>query len=118
MMGTVAVTDDGTLPPAGDPAAGKTVFESAGCGSCHTLADAGATGTTGPNLDQHVAIMGTGGIASVIRRGRLGMPAFGDRLSETEILNVASYLRLFAGDHHACETSSGSSAVGHAQHCF
>jgi cytochrome c oxidase subunit II len=33
-------------------AAGKAVFTgSAGCGSCHTLAAAGTTGTVGPNLD-------------------------------------------------------------------
>ena len=36
----------------GDPAAGKDVFASAGCGSCHTFADAGTSGTVGPNLDQ------------------------------------------------------------------
>ena len=38
--------------PAGDATAGKQVFETAGCTSCHTLADAGATGTVGPNLDE------------------------------------------------------------------
>jgi cytochrome c oxidase subunit 2 len=33
-------------------AAGKAIFSgSAGCGGCHTLAAAGATGTVGPNLD-------------------------------------------------------------------
>jgi cytochrome c oxidase subunit 2 len=31
---------------------GKALFASAGCVACHTLADAGATGTTGPNLDK------------------------------------------------------------------
>ncbi|HEY7198337.1 MAG TPA: c-type cytochrome [Gaiellaceae bacterium] len=35
----------------GDATAGKQVFESAGCTSCHTLQEAGATGTVGPNLD-------------------------------------------------------------------
>jgi len=35
----------------GDAAAGKAVFMSAGCVGCHTLADAGASGTVGPNLD-------------------------------------------------------------------
>src|ERR1700755_2664425 len=35
----------------GDSANGKSVFASAGCGSCHTLAAAKATGTVGPNLD-------------------------------------------------------------------
>ncbi len=34
----------------GDAAAGKEVF-SANCAGCHTLADAGAAGAVGPNLD-------------------------------------------------------------------
>ena len=38
--------------PEGDAAAGKAVFASAGCGSCHTLAAAGASGQVGPNLDE------------------------------------------------------------------
>jgi mono/diheme cytochrome c family protein len=34
------------------PAVGKTIFTGVGgCGSCHTLAAAGTTGTVGPNLD-------------------------------------------------------------------
>jgi mono/diheme cytochrome c family protein len=38
------------------PASGKTVFTGVGgCGSCHTLADAGTTGTVGPNLTQRLA---------------------------------------------------------------
>src|SRR3954453_3729010 len=47
-----------TLEPAtpalklkGDPGAGRKVFLTAGCTGCHTLADAHATGTVGPNLD-------------------------------------------------------------------
>jgi cytochrome c oxidase subunit II len=37
----------------GPPAqAGKAVFESNGCGSCHTLQAAGATGKVGPDLDK------------------------------------------------------------------
>jgi len=44
----------GTLPKAqkANPAAGKPVFASNGCGSCHTLKDAGASGKIGPNLDE------------------------------------------------------------------
>jgi mono/diheme cytochrome c family protein len=38
-------------PPTGDAAAGKAVFASAGCSACHTLSEASATGTVGPNLD-------------------------------------------------------------------
>jgi len=36
----------------GDAAAGKTVFASNGCASCHTFQPAGATGTVGPDLDK------------------------------------------------------------------
>ena len=39
----------------GNAAAGKTLFASNGCGSCHTLAVAGATGTIGPDLGKVVA---------------------------------------------------------------
>jgi cytochrome c551/c552 len=35
----------------GNAAAGKAVFASNGCASCHTFQPAGATGTIGPNLD-------------------------------------------------------------------
>jgi cytochrome c oxidase subunit 2 len=35
--------------------AGKQVFASNGCSSCHTLSDAGASGTVGPNLDKALA---------------------------------------------------------------
>jgi mono/diheme cytochrome c family protein len=50
--------DTGALATAGGvigttPAAGKQVFTGVGgCGSCHTLAAAGTTGTVGPNLDK------------------------------------------------------------------
>jgi mono/diheme cytochrome c family protein len=52
--------DTGALAQAGavtgtTPAAGKKVFTGiGGCGSCHTLADAGTTGVQGPNLDTHL----------------------------------------------------------------
>lgn len=52
--------ETGEAPPAeaaGDPAAGKEVFDSAepACGSCHTLEAAGASQTLGPNLDEGLA---------------------------------------------------------------
>jgi mono/diheme cytochrome c family protein len=39
----------------GDQANGKKLFVSAGCGGCHTLADANSSGTVGPNLDDAFA---------------------------------------------------------------
>jgi cytochrome c551/c552 len=40
---------------AGNADAGKAVFASNGCGSCHTLQAASATGTIGPDLDKIAA---------------------------------------------------------------
>jgi mono/diheme cytochrome c family protein len=80
----------------GDPVAGKAVFTgAAGCGGCHTLADAGATGTVGPNLDatkppyEKVIVQVTNG-------GGL-MPPFKDTLSEQQIQDVAAYVSSVAG---------------------
>jgi cytochrome c oxidase subunit 2 len=44
-------------PPAagGGAADGKALFTNNGCGACHTLSDAGANGTAGPNLDEALA---------------------------------------------------------------
>jgi cytochrome c oxidase subunit 2 len=36
-------------------AQGKQLFTANGCGGCHTLADAGANGTVGPNLNKNEA---------------------------------------------------------------
>jgi cytochrome c oxidase subunit II len=51
-----ASTVEGTIAtatlPEGDAAAGKEVFNSSGCGSCHTFKEAGASGQVGPNLDE------------------------------------------------------------------
>ncbi|MFN8222120.1 MAG: cytochrome c [Gaiellales bacterium] len=78
-----------------DVEAGKDVFASAGCASCHTLADAGATGAVGPNLDElkPTAEM----VSAIVPGGRGAMPGFGDKLSETDIANVAAYVSTVAG---------------------
>ena len=48
------VTDNGeaTTSPAASAEEGGTLFATNGCGGCHALADAGAGGQTGPNLDE------------------------------------------------------------------
>ena len=40
-----------TSSSGGNVAAGKTLFDSSGCSSCHTFKPAGSSGTIGPNLD-------------------------------------------------------------------
>lgn len=76
--------------PEGDATNGATVWENAGCGSCHTLAAAGATGAVGPNLDDLKPSQET--VVQQVTNGGGGMPAFGDQLSEQEILDVAAYV--------------------------
>ena len=72
-------------------AQGKTVFTSAGCGSCHTLGDAGATGVVGPNLDD--VQPGQEVVASFVTNGSPPrMPSFAGRLSDDEIEAVAAYV--------------------------
>ena len=74
----------------GDAAAGKEVFESAGCASCHTLADAGATGTVGPNLDE--AKPPAELVVDRVTNGMGAMPPFSGQLSAEQIDDVAAYV--------------------------
>ena len=41
---------------AGNPAQGKSVFASSGCGACHTFKPAGTSATIGPDLDTKPAL--------------------------------------------------------------
>jgi cytochrome c553 len=79
----------------GNPAAGKTVFASAGCGSCHTLKDAGSTGTVGPNLDQLKPPFPT--VKHQVENGGGPMPAFKNTLSAKQIDDVSAYVSSVAG---------------------
>jgi cytochrome c6 len=90
----------GQPPPgeaAGDPAAGEEVFTGeAACASCHTLADAGATGTIGPNLDASMPPAEL--VVDRVTNGMGAMPAFADSLSEEQIQDVAAYVSSVAGN--------------------
>ena len=75
----------------GDPAAGKVIFTGAsGCSGCHTLKDAGAHGTVGPNLDQLKPPEAR--IVTQVENGGGPMPAFKDQLSAKQIQDVAAYV--------------------------
>jgi mono/diheme cytochrome c family protein len=87
-----------TEPPVeeGDPAAGKEIFlGAAGCGACHTLADAGTSGTVGPNLDEVKPSYAA--VVDIVTNGRGQMPSFSDQLSEEDIRNVAAYVAQATG---------------------
>src|SRR5262245_7063467 len=87
-----------TTPPtaaAGDPAAGRQVFDDMDCAGCHTLADAGATGTIGPNLDE--AMPPAELVVERVTNGMGVMPSFSDRLTPEQINDVAAYVSGAAG---------------------
>ena len=71
------------------------MFESAGCASCHVLADAGAESNVGPNLDE--AKPEAALVVDRVTNGSGAMPSFADELSEEQIVDVAAYVSSVAG---------------------
>jgi mono/diheme cytochrome c family protein len=105
VVGTVATTPspEASLPALklkGDATAGKAVFTgSAGCTGCHTLKDANATGTVGPNLDDRKPAFEL--VVTRVALGKGVMPAFsqakGGALTDQQIADVAQYVSTVAG---------------------
>ena len=73
---------------------GKAIFK-AKCGGCHTLADAGTTGTVGPNLDQLKPALAR--VHRQVVNGGAIMPAFKCVLTDAQITAVAKYVSSVAG---------------------
>lgn len=73
-----------------DAANGEQVYVSAGCGGCHTFADAGSNGQIGPNLDESQPSAEL--VIDRVTNGAGAMPSFSDRLSEQQIQDVAAYV--------------------------
>jgi len=80
---------------AGDTVNGKRVFASSGCGGCHTLADAGAAGDVGPNLDELKPDAAR--VAKQVTNGGAKMPPFKDSLTPAQIRDVAAYVASSTG---------------------
>ncbi|HET9678069.1 MAG TPA: c-type cytochrome [Solirubrobacterales bacterium] len=87
----------------GEASEGAQIFTSTGCGSCHTLAAAGSTGTTGPDLNEFLAPDDTtAGVEEMIVHPNLelaeGYPAnvmpqnYGQTLSKAEVQELSEYL--------------------------
>jgi cbb3-type cytochrome c oxidase subunit III len=74
---------------------GEAIFKGAGCAGCHTLAAAGATGTTGPNLDQLKPAFPI--VVTQVTNGGAVMPPFKGKLSPAQIRAVAKYVSSSAG---------------------
>jgi mono/diheme cytochrome c family protein len=88
-------------------AGGEQLFVDSGCGSCHTLSAAGATGQVGPNLDEVAPDLSVAEIrdsivnpdANITEGFSAGvMPQdYGDQLSQQEIDTLANYISQNAG---------------------
>jgi cbb3-type cytochrome c oxidase subunit III len=73
---------------------GKNIFQKK-CASCHTLKDAAATGTIGPNLDQLMPPFNI--VQNQVIHGGGVMPAFKGVLTDAQIRAVAQYVASHAG---------------------
>jgi mono/diheme cytochrome c family protein len=92
-------------PPAaaeGDPAAGKAVFDTGGCGGCHTFSAAGSNASVGPDLDEalqgkdaefvHESIVDPNKeIASGYAAGIMPQD-FGQKLSQKQLDDLVAFL--------------------------
>jgi mono/diheme cytochrome c family protein len=87
-------------PRAAAPADGRQSFFQMGCGSCHRFADAGSTGTIGPDLDERLAGYDRASLVQTIVTppGSGGgdftlMPDnFGERMTPRALNALAAYL--------------------------
>ena len=96
-------------PAAGNPAAGKAVFTSAGCAACHTYTPAGSSATVGPDLDKLAADAKKANRGSVQHYATESIedpnayvvpgfpsgvmpPNFGQTLSKTQIADLVAFL--------------------------
>lgn len=90
----------GSLTVAAEPAdadAGRALFlkgSTPACAVCHTMADAGAKGTIGPNLDELKPDAQR--VMQAVRNGIGVMPAF-DALSDGDVEALANYVAKATG---------------------
>ena len=85
---------------------GAKVFDSAGCGGCHTLQAAKSKGTVGPDLDQ--LRPDAQRVERQVKNGGVGMPSFSKKLNEVQISQVAE----FVSESTQSSTMGGSVAAG------
>jgi mono/diheme cytochrome c family protein len=92
LIGPELIGAKGTSASA-QPRSGKQIFTAEGCGGCHTLADAGASGTSGPNLDELKP--DAAAVEAKVPGGGGSMPSFD--LPAPELHALAQYVSSVAG---------------------
>jgi mono/diheme cytochrome c family protein len=91
---SIAVATSGcggsTPKPPANASPGLAAFDQVGCGSCHTLAAAHATGTVGPKLDGRALAPAT--VEHYVRDGGGGMPKFTNQLTDAQIKALSEFV--------------------------
>ncbi|MFN8132675.1 MAG: c-type cytochrome [Solirubrobacteraceae bacterium] len=82
--------DTGLLADAGKPKGSPEQIFVTNCGSCHTLAAAGTSGKTGPDLNQLKPDAAR--VEKQVTNGGGGMPAFKGQLTPDQIKKLAAYV--------------------------
>lgn len=103
LMGLALAGASGLCMAAGEPDAaqleqGKLLFQSKAvpaCAICHTMQDAGASGTIGANLDELKPKKDR--IIKALKEGLGAMPSFAATLSEADMNAVAAYVEHATG---------------------
>jgi len=72
-------------------AKGRELFGTWSCNSCHALADAGASGHVGPELDGNASLTPEL-VVNRVTNGQGPMPSFGGQMSDEEIATIAYYI--------------------------
>lgn len=70
---------------------GRDLFANWSCSSCHSLADAAATGHVGPAFDGDTSLS-QAFVVDRVTNGQGAMPAFGGQMTDEEIADVAFYV--------------------------
>jgi mono/diheme cytochrome c family protein len=91
---TAGVNGAEAKPASAGSTDGKAIFTT-NCGSCHTLAAAGTSGTIGPNLDQLKPPLAR--VKTQVINGGGVMPAFKGKLTDAQINAVAKFVATSAG---------------------
>jgi mono/diheme cytochrome c family protein len=101
--GEPPTTTPSSIPQQGNAENGRKLFQRVGCGGCHTLLAAKATGTRGPSLDDDRPDFTR--VVECVTTGPGDMPTFSGRLSGSEIRDVAKFVAVSDGSEN---TDNGS----------
>jgi mono/diheme cytochrome c family protein len=97
--------------PADLVATGRDLFNSYSCNQCHTLSDAGSSGSIGPILDNPNLTREQ--IVNRVTNGSGPMPSFGGQLSEAEIGTLADYI--VAVNHKGAAVAAAPAPAGQSK---